>query len=121
MLRDVVTSAVQALREFGRGLGFMPRKFGVLVQIKVEGVGVGIGVFNFFRRWSLSAGNDGEQKEERKFEQGHGPGSYLPVPGVCKPMARKTIGCNDFQSETILILRRCIYRFPSFPPGVQSA
>src|SRR5579864_504255 len=94
MLRDVVSSAAQALGELGRGLGFMPRKFGVLVQIKVEGVGVGIGVFNFFRRWSLSAGNGGEQKHEWKFEQGHGPGSYLPVPESANPWRAKLLAAT---------------------------
>jgi len=37
-------------------LRLMRREFGILVQIEVEGMGVGIDVFDFFRRWSLGEG-----------------------------------------------------------------
>src|SRR5579864_4267536 len=98
----------------------MSRQFGVLVQINVECVGVGINVFNFFGIWTLCPGDADEKNKQRKLEQVHGPGSYLPVPESAN-LHRKSICCNDFLDKTILISKQCNSPFPSFPPGVQSA
>jgi hypothetical protein len=80
----------------------MRRQFGILVQIKVEGMRVGIDAFNFFRRRSLRASNSGEQCQKRKSEQSHGPGSYRAVLESANPISGKIILRNDFQNETIL-------------------
>ena len=94
MLGDVVSGAAQTFGQFGRGVCFMPRKFGVLVDIKVERVGIGIDCFNFFGRWSLRDGNGGEQNEQEKFGQSHGSGSYLRVPESANPCGAKLLAAT---------------------------
>ena len=67
MFGDVIAGAAQARGQLRCGLRFMRRKFGILVQIKVERVRVGIDAFNFFGRRSLRAGNGRERGEQNEF------------------------------------------------------
>ncbi len=57
---DVIAGAAQARGQLRRGLRFMRREFGILVQIEIERMRVGIDGFNFFGGRGLRTGEGSE-------------------------------------------------------------
>ena len=93
MFGDIIAGAAQACGQLRRGLRFMRREFGILVQIEIERVRVGINAFDFFGRRSSGAQATAREqyKQQEVWTKVIGPGSYLPAPAVCKRRADQQI------------------------------
>src|SRR5260370_18790512 len=99
----------------------MSGKFGILVEIEIERVCVGIDTFNFFGRRSLRARNCTEQCEQQEFGPSHGPGSYPARSRSANSTCQKSTWLQRIPEGDHPICRQYNSPLAFFPPGVQSA